>query len=68
MCAQVTATYHEGVEHLVIGASGVRDCAKLRAFILDGCRHALSASLAHAQSLAERSASPLPKRRTSIAL
>ena len=34
--------------------SGVRDCTKLRAFILDACRHALSGSLAHATRLVEQ--------------
>ena len=47
-----------GVEHMVVGTSlersGVRDCAKLRSFILDGCRHALSASQHHTES------APLP--------
>jgi len=50
----VTVRVAGGVEHLVIGASsersGVRDCAKLRSFILDGCRHALNASLHRATS------------------
>ena len=67
LCA-LQVTVHErldGVEHMVIGAhsersdrSGVRDCAKLRSFILDGCRHALSDSLAHARARQ----SPLPLR------
>ena len=62
----------DGVEHMVIGTSadrsGVRDCAKLRSYILDGCRHALSDSLAHASALQSvRPPSPLPKRRPSSA-
>ena len=50
---EVTVKMTGGVEHMVIGAerSGVRDCAKLRSFILDGCRHALAASITHATSL-----------------
>ena len=55
---------------MVIGMSadrpGVRDCAKLRSYILDGCRHALSESLAHALALqSARSPSAMPKRRNS---
>ena len=60
----------QSVEHMVIGMSadrpGVRDCAKLRSYILDGCRHALSESLAHALALqSARSPSAMPKRRNS---
>jgi hypothetical protein len=60
----------QSVEHMVIGMSadrpGVRDCAKLRSYILDGCRHALSESLAHALALqSARPPSAIPKRRTS---
>ena len=49
-----------GVEHMVIGgattgsSAGVRDCAKLRSFMLDGCRHALAISMAHATSLSSQ--------------
>ena len=60
----------QSVEHMVIGMSadrpGVRDCAKLRSDILDGCRHALSESRAHALALqSARPPSAIPKRRTS---
>lgn len=50
----VTIKVVNDVEHMVIGESaersGVRDCAKLRSFVLDGCRHAFAASFAHATS------------------
>ena len=51
----VTVQMAGDVEHMIIGVSaersGVRDCAKLRSFVLDGCRHALAASFEHATSI-----------------
>ena len=47
----VTPCVVDGVDHLVIGtgaqlgASGVRDCARVRSFLLNSCRHALHSSL-----------------------
>ena len=61
----VTVKAVQGVEHMVIGASsnerpGVRDCAKLRSFVLDGCRHALAASLEDAKGTTSSSSKPTP--------